>query len=201
MARAMAPDSSNLLVGLDPSLTAIDHPGAVVRQFVPKALFASALIGALVVANTMPALELTDGTSLDLSDVAAKLNLQGKGWVTSLSWLAGTASLLIFLLFPIAERFIRTLGASAFAIVTMVLPYYVNAHQTRIDENADSLGSGLLSTWILLGVAAVIPWCSLLWWNRQTPLFGRLWTKWMFLLPAVIWILSLTIFPLVYAFT
>src|SRR4051794_24409907 len=117
MARAMAPDTSSLLVGLDPSLTAIEQPEAVVRRFVPKALFAGALIATLIVANTMPALELNDGTSMDLSEVASKLNLLGKGWVTSLAWLAGTASLLIFLLFPITERFIRTLGASAFAIV------------------------------------------------------------------------------------
>jgi multiple sugar transport system permease protein len=47
----------------------------------------------------------------------------------------------------------------------------------------------------------VIPWLSLLVINRERSVLGRDWPKWLFLFPAIGWVLALTVFPLVYAFT
>ena len=48
-------------------------------------------------------------------------------------------------------------------------------------------------------VAAVLPWFNLLWWNRAKPVLGPAWQKWLFVGPAALWILALTVFPLAYA--
>ena len=170
-------------------------------EFLPRALFVGLMIGALLSANRVAALDLSDGSSLKLADVARKLNLSGRGWITSLSWLTGLAATGVFLLFPLTERFIRTFASSLLCLVTMILPYYVMTRDSSIDPDADGLGSGLTWMWVFVGLAAVVAWASLLWWNREDPVFGRFWLKWLFLLPAVIWILVMTIFPLVYAFT
>ena len=170
-------------------------------EFLPRALFVGLMIGALLSANRVAALDLSDGSSLKLADVARKLNLSGRGWITSLSWLTGLAATGVFLLFPLTERFIRTFASSLLCLVTMILPYYVMTRDSSIDPDADGLGSGLTWMWVFVGLAAVVPWASLLWWNREDPVFGRFWLMWLFLLPAVIWILVMTIFPLVYAFT
>jgi len=50
-------------------------------------------------------------------------------------------------------------------------------------------------------VAAVVPWVALLAWDRTRPVLGLRWEKWLFLLPAIVWVFALTVFPLIYAFS
>ena len=102
---------------------------------------------------------------------------------------------------PEAERFARTVGSSLGAIGAMALPYYVATNQTVIDPDASGLGSGMIAALICFGVAAIVPWISLLLLTQERPILGRGWSRWMFVGPAVLWILLLTIFPLVYALT
>jgi len=177
------------------------HRESAVRFWMPKLAAVLALVLGGVFANLLPAVNLADGAHLPLSDVNTEMTFAGNGWVTTLSWFAGAIGVISALVFPRSERFIQAVAMTGGSLVAMALPYYVVTRLSTFDEGATGLGRGLLLAWICFGIAAVLPWLGLLWWDRATPVLGRDWVKWVFLLPAVIWIVLFTVFPLVFAFT
>ena len=192
------------LVGLDPSLAVPEDTTELIRRWGPKALTVGALVLGGALAYGLPALNLTDGTTMSLNEVSEKLTFTrptSRGWVLPLSWFCGLFAIIVTLLMPEAERFARTVAGTFGALGAMVFPYYVQSRQSTIEENADRLGSGLIAATICFAVAAVMPWLGLLVFNRQHPVLGRGWSRWLFVGPAILWILMLTVFPLVYAFT
>jgi len=174
---------------------------SAIRWWAPKLATVLALVLGGLFANVLPAVNLADGAYLSLSDVNTTMTFSGNGWVTTLSWFAGAIGIISALVFPRSERFIQAIAGTGGALVAMALPYFVATRLSTFDESATGLGRGLLLAWICFGVAAVLPWLGLLWWNRATPVLGRDWVKWLFLLPAVIWIVVMTVFPLIFAFT
>jgi multiple sugar transport system permease protein len=191
------------LMGLDPSLVVPANTDELVRRWIPKGLTIGALILGGALAYGLPALNLSDGSSLSLNEVnkALTFSTPSRGWILPMSWFCGLFAVLVTLALPETERFARTIASSLGAIGAMVLPYYVASRQTKIDETAADLGSGQIAALICFGVAALVPWLGLLVINRQRPILERGWSRWLFVGPAILWILLLTIFPLVYAIT
>ena len=70
-----------------------------------------------------------------------------------------------------------------------------------VAPGAKGIGPGLLALAIGFGATVILPWLNLLWWNRMKPVLGPAWQKWIFVGPAALWILGLTVFPLAYAIT
>jgi multiple sugar transport system permease protein len=159
------------------------------------------MVAGVLLANLLPAVALQDGTGLPLSEVSAAITREGNGWVMTLVWLAGIIALLSVFVFPREERFIETVAISFGSLVVLVLPFYVSQNLAVIDPQAVGLGPGLLGLAATYLVAAVLPWFNLLWWNRTKPVLGPAWQKWLFVGPAALWILALTVFPLAYAIT
>lgn len=187
--------------GLDDSL--IDMlPGTVgLREWGARiGVFASLGLGWLL-ANRLPALELAGGGTLSLDEVTDRLTAQSNGWIFTLVWFAGILACVASVVFPPSERFAQVLSITVAGLATMVGPYYVWSQATDIDEAATGLGSGLVFAWVGCVLAIASGWAGVLWWNRVEPVFGRDWSKWMFLLPAMVWILGLTVFPLIFAIT
>jgi len=189
-------------------IPAVEVPRAVnveseesVRYWTPRIAIILTIVAGGILAYVLPAVKLEGGGTLSLQDANEKLTFQGDGWALALTWTGAVLAIVSTFVFPPTERFIRTVAISMASIVAMVFPAYVSQHLTKIDESATGLGSGLVGAWIAFAIAAVLPWCSLLWWNRQRPILNRDWPKWLFLLPAVAWILMLTVFPLIYAVT
>lgn len=174
---------------------------ASLRSWAPKFAVAAAIIAGGILTYTAPAVNLEGGETLDFATVSDKLTMTANGWVTTLSWFAGVLAIIAAFVFPQSERFVQTIAVTFGAVFAMTTPYFVSTHLSLIDENATGLGTGLIGAWIAFGVAAVVPWISLLWLNRAHSVFGRDWPKWLFLFPAIAWVLALTVFPLVYAFT
>jgi multiple sugar transport system permease protein len=171
------------------------------RDWASRAATIVALIIGGVLAYTLPAVTVQGGGNHGISEVTDAFTRQGTGWVLTLSWFSAVLAIISAVVFPRSERFIQAVAISAGAIVAMAFPYYVATHLTAMDPKADSLGSGMVGAWVAFAVAAAIPWLSLVWWNRATPVLERDWAKWLFLLPAIIWILLLTVFPLIYEIT
>jgi multiple sugar transport system permease protein len=171
-----------------------------VKAWAPKAAMVLAMAAGLVLANTLPAIS-TEGGGLPLSEVAAAITREGNGWVMTLAWLAGIIALLSVVAFPIEERFIQTVAISLGSLFVLVLPLYVSQNLTAIDPKATGLGPGLIGLAAAFLFTTVAPWLNLLWWNRMKPVLGPAWQKWLFVGPAVLWILGLTVFPLAYAIT
>jgi len=191
------------IVGLDPSLAVPGDTNEVLRQWGPKAITIAALVLGGVLAYGLPALKLTDGTTLSVGEVnkALTFTTPSRGWILPLSWFCGLFALLVTMVMPESERFARTVATSLGAIGAMSFPFYVATRQSTIDDKADSIGSGQIAAWICFGVALIVPWLALLWIDRHHPVLGFGWSRWLFVGPAVLWILLLTIFPLVYALT
>lgn len=191
------------LVGLDPSLTLPGDTGDLVRRWGPKAVIVGSILLGGALAYGLPAIQLNDGASLSVEEVNQVLTFStpSRGWILPLSWFCGIFAIVVTLAMPDAERFARTIAGSIGALGAMVLPFYILTRDTSIDENASGIGSGQIAAVICFTVAAVTPWVSLLVINRQHPVLGRGWSRWLFVGPAIIWILLLTVFPLVYAFT
>jgi multiple sugar transport system permease protein len=191
------------VVGLDPSLTLPGDTGELIRKWGPQVVTIGALVLGGALAYGLSALNLNDGTSMSVSEVNKVLTFStpSKGWFLPLSWFCALFAILVAFVMPEAERFARTVGSSLGAIGAMALPYYVATHQKSIDETASGVGAGMIAALICFAVAAVLPWISLLVINRERPLLGTGWSRWLFVGPAILWILLLTIFPLVYAFT
>ncbi len=154
----------------------------------------------VVLANTLAAVTL-DGGALPLSEVAAAITKEGNGWVMTLAWLSGIIALISVVAFPIEERFIQTVAISLGSLMVLVLPFYVSQNLTAIDPKALGLGPGLFGLAAAFIFTLVAPWLNLLWWNRMKPVLGPAWQKWIFVGPAALWILALTVFPLAYAIT
>ena len=193
--------SSGRIEGLDPSLEGMSDSTEILRRWAGRlAIFAALGIGWLM-ANWLPAIEMAGGESLSLDEVTDRMTAQGNGWVFSLVWFAGFLTVISAIVFPRSERFAQTLAVTLGGIVTMIGPYYVWSRIERIEPDATGLGSGLIAAWIGCALAVAAIWCQVLWWNRAHPVFGRDWSKWMFLFPAIIWILLMTAFPLIYAVT
>lgn len=163
------------------------------------AVVAAVLLGALLL-RSLSAVATPDG-SLDLARVGELLTVRGAGWVTTLSWLGGIIAVVSALAFPRSERFIQAVAITFGALAALALPLYVATHLAEIDEGVTGLGGGPLAAMLCFGAAAVLPWLGLLTWDRTNPILGRDWGKWLFILPAALWLFALTIFPLVYAFT
>ena len=199
----MAQTDTVLATAATGPLTAVrqEPAGISFRSWGPKLATALALLIGFGLANTLPAVNLADGSTLPLSDVAATINLTGNGWVMTLAWLAGIIALLAVFVFPPEERFIQTIAVSVGSLLVLVLPLYVSGNLAVIDKQAVGLGSGLIGIVATYVVAAALPWLNLLWWNRTRPLLGPAWQKWLFVGPAALWILALTVFPLAYAIT
>ena len=167
----------------------------------PRIAILVTMVAGVLLANLLPAVALQDGTGLPLSEVSAAITREGNGWVMTLVWLAGIIALLSVFVFPREERFIETVAISFGSLVVLVLPFYVSQNLAVIDPQAVGLGPGLLGLAATYLVAAVLPWVNLLWWNRTKPVLGPAWQKWLFIGPAALWILALTVFPLAYAIT
>ncbi len=172
-----------------------------IRTWGPRVLSVALMAIGFILANTQPALRMDDGSGMALSDLAFTITKAGAGWVMTMTWLAGVLSLIAVFAFPPQERFVGTIAASAGALLVLTLPWYVATHAQEIDANGQSLGLGLQGLAVSFVATAVVPWLSLLWWNRQTPVLGPHWEKWLFVGPAAVWILALTVFPLAYAIT
>lgn len=171
------------------------------RLFAVKVAIAGAVLAGVLLTRSLPAVELADGTTLGFGEANENLVLGGDGWVGTLGWFGAAIAIISAFAFPISERFAGTLAVTLGSVLAMVPAYFMRSHLTEVDETATGLGSGLISAWVLYGIAAVLPWISVLWLNRQRSVFGRNWVKWLFLMPAILWILALTVFPLIYAFT
>jgi multiple sugar transport system permease protein len=191
------------LAGLDPSLALPENTEEMVRRWLPKAGTLAALVLGGALAYSLPALKLSDGTTLSIGEVNKILTFAtpSKGWMLPLSWFCGLFAILVVLFMPESERFARSVGASLGAIGAMALPYYTATHQTGIDDSATDLGSGMIAALVCFAVAAVVPWIGLIFLTRERPILGRGWSRWLFVGPAVLWILLLTVFPLIYALT
>ena len=171
------------------------------REWWPKFAVGLAILMAQVMTYSQTAVKIDGGPNLSFHDVNEKLIFSANGWVATLGWFGAILAALSAFVFPESERFARSIAITAGSLVAMVPANFIRTHLDLIDENATGIGTGLILAWAFLGIAAVIPWLSVLWFNRQRPVFGRDWAKWLFLLPAIVWILALTIFPLIYAFT
>jgi len=154
-----------------------------------------------IFAYTLPAVWLEDGSSVSLADASTAITFKNAGWVVTLGWFALALAIIAAVVFPRTERFIQAMAVSSGSVAAMVIPYYISTHLTDVEETATGLGTGLVFAWICYGAAATLPWIGLYKWDRATPPLGRDWSKWLFLLPAATWLILLTVFPLVYAFT
>ena len=173
----------------------------VLQTWAPKAAILVAMAAGVVLANTLPAIALEGGGGVPLSDVAAAITKEGNGWVMTLVWLAGIIGLISVVVFPVEERFIQAVAISLGSLAVLILPIYVSQNLKAISPEGISLGPGLLGMVVAYVVSAVLPWPNLLWWNRMKPVLGPAWQKWIFVGPAALWILMLTVFPLAYAIT
>ena len=174
----------------------VTAPGA----WLTRILVAAALIAVALVASLAPAVLLVDG-SIGLGEIGTVLTIKGAGWVPTLGWLGGIIAFAAAFVFPRQERFIQGVTITLGSVAAMAIPAYVSANLATLQPEATGIGPGLTWSWALLGAAAILPWFGLLTWDRTRPLLGTGWWKWLFLLPAVLWVFALTIFPLVYAFT
>jgi multiple sugar transport system permease protein len=175
--------------------------GVSYRTWVPRVAILLAMGLGVLLANRLPAIALEGGAGVSLSEVAAAITQEGNGWVMTLVWLAGIIAVLAVFVFPPEERFIQTVAISFGSLVVLVLPFYVAQNLSMINPQAIGLGPGLLALIAAYLAAAVLPWLNLLWWNRMKPVLGPAWQKWLFVGPAALWILALTVFPLAYAVT
>ena len=199
----MAQTSTAVATAAPSSLSAVrpEPTRLMFRTWGPKIAILLTMATGVLLANLLPAVALEGGAGLALSEVAAAITQEGNGWVMTLVWLAGIIALLSVFVFPRDERFIETVAISLGSIVVLVLPLYVSQNLTVISPQAVGLGPGLLGLVVTYVVAAGLPWLNLLWWNRTKPVLGPAWQKWVFVGPAVLWILALTVFPLAYAIT
>lgn len=171
------------------------------RGWVPFIAVLVALIAGGAFAYALPAVRVDGGDSLGLSEVGDRLVRSGNGWLVTMSWFGVIVAAISAVTFPHTERFIQSVAITAGSIAAMSVPIYVVTHLSVADEDASSLGSGLTLAWLSFALAAVIPWAALVFWFKDRHRLGRGWWKWLFLLPAVIWVFLLTVFPLIYAFS
>lgn len=169
------------------------------RKRLTRIAIVACLVAGFLCANFLPAIRMADGSGMPLSEVAEKITKLGDGWIMVLAWLTGIIALICSLVFPRSERFIETLAVSAASLGALSLPLYIHRSLDEIDKGAAGLGPGMWGMIACFILAAVLAWGALLIWNRQEPVLGHDWGKWIFLLPAVVWILGLTVFPLAYA--
>ncbi len=158
-----------------------------------------AVLGAAALALLLPAV-LQPDEPMGFGQVGTLLTIRGIGWVPTLTWFGGAVALLAAFVFPREERFIQAVTVTFGSVAAMAVPAYLAANLANLEPEA-TFGSGLTWSWALLGIAAVAPWAGILTWDRQRPLLGVGWWKWLFVLPAIIWVFALTVFPLIYAFT
>lgn len=171
------------------------------RTWAPRGIVVLLMAIGFILANTQLALRFEDGSGLPLSEVAFIITKAGAGWVMTMTWLAGILSVIAVFVFPPQERFVGAVAASLSSLLVLTLPWYVATHVKDIDSKGVAIGPGLLALAACFLATAVIPWLNLLWWNRQTPVLGPQWEKWLFVGPAALWVLALTVFPLAFAIT
>ncbi|MEZ4506333.1 MAG: sugar ABC transporter permease [Thermomicrobiales bacterium] len=174
--------------------------GSGARYWIPRLLTVAAIVIGGALAYTLAAVELVDGSTLTLKEVSNKFTFKGDGWVLTLSWFGAIVAILAALLLPHSERIVHCLGVTFGALLAMAFPLFTHRNLTLVDEDASKLGPGLIGALICFAIAAVIPWITLFI-NREQRLLGNDYAKWLFVLPAVAWLLLLTAFPLAYAIT
>jgi multiple sugar transport system permease protein len=177
-----------------------DFPGDVKAARVTQGLIILSLVGAVVVSRILPAASGPDG-AIELAQLSEVMTAKGAGWVPTLSWFGVIVALIAAFAFPREERFIQAVTISLGSIAAMAMPAYVSANLTTLEPTAERLGPGLIAGWLLLATAAVLPWAGIILLNGARSRLGPDWWKWLFLLPASLWIFFLTVFPLAYAFT
>ncbi len=170
------------------------------RYWLPRLLTVALIAIGGYLAYTLANVQLADGSTLSLGEVSKKFTFKGNGWVLALSWFGALVAIAAALLIPHAERLVHCLGVTFGSLLAMAFPLYTYRHLTAVDEDATSLGSGLIAALVFFAAAAVIPWIFIFI-NREKRLFGHDYVKWLFVLPAVTWLLLLTAFPLAYAVT
>ena len=171
------------------------------RGWIPSLAVLVLLVAGGIFAYALPAVSLDGGGSVGLSEVGDTLVRSGNGWLVTMSWFGVIVAAVSSITFPHTERFIQSVAISAGAIAAMSTPLYVVTNLSVADEDAARLGSGLLLAWLTFAIAAMIPWLAIRFWFHDRHPLGRGWWKWLFLLPAVIWVFLLTVFPLIYAFS
>jgi len=175
--------------------------GSGSRYWLPRLLAVALVVLGGVLAYTLGNVKLADGSSLSLGEVSKKFTFKGDGWVLTLSWFGALVGLLSALLIPHAERLVHCLGVTFGALFAMSFPLFTQRNLSLVNEDATKLDTGLVGALVCFAVAAVIPWVFVLFINREKSLFGHDYIKWIFVLPAVAWLLLLTAFPLAYAIT
>ena len=178
----------------------VSTEGNVRAARLTQILIAAALIGAAIVALILPAVIGPD-ISVGLTELNETLTLKGAGWVPTLSWFGVIIALIGTFAFPREERFIQAVTISLGSLAAMVTPAFTRANLETLVPGATAIGPGLIVGWLLLGTAAILPWAGIFVWDRSKSRLGPMWWKWLFLLPATLWISLLTIFPLAYALT
>lgn len=171
------------------------------RLWAPRFAMVGLLGLGLIFAHIFSAVDVSDGGGIGITDTNRRITFQGDGWVMTLTWFGALLALIAATVFPYAERFAQSLAVTFGSILALAFPFYVWRNLETVDEAAAGVGAGLILAAICFLGAAIFPWVNVLLINRATPVFGRDWSKWLFILPAVVWILLLTVFPLAYAIT
>lgn len=174
--------------------------GSGLRYWLPRFLTVALIAIGGILAYTRPAVVLAGDATFTLKEVSQKLTFKGDGWVLTLSWFGAIVAILAALLLPHSERIVHCLGVTFGALLAMAFPLFVRRNLTLVDEDATKIGSGLVAALVCFAIAAVIPWVTLFI-NREQRVFGSDYAKWLFVLPAVAWLLLMTAFPLAYAVT
>jgi multiple sugar transport system permease protein len=199
--------NQSIPLGTDTELPAVSHRsadtslyGSGPRYWFPRLLTVAFIAIGGILAYTRGAVELADGSTLTLQEVSQKLTFKGDGWVLTLSWFGAVVAILAAMLLPHSERIVHCLGVTFGALLAMAFPLFTRRNLTLVDEDATGIGPGLIAALICFAIAAVIPWGTLFI-NRERKILGSDYAKWLFVLPAVAWLLLLTAFPLAYAIT
>ena len=175
--------------------------GSGTRYWLPRLLAVAFIALGGYLAYTLGNVQLADGTSLSLAEVSKKFTFKGDGWVLTLSWFGALVAIAAALLIPHAERLVHCLGVTFGALLAMAFPLFTQQHLSMVADDATKLDTGLIGALVCFAIAAAIPWVFVLFINREKPVFGRDYVKWLFVLPAVTWLLLLTAFPLAYSIT
>lgn len=196
---SLGPESEVRPVSLRPADRSLYGSGS--RYWLPRILTVALIAIGGYLAYTLANVQLADGSTLSLAEVSKKFTFKGDGWVLTLSWFGAIVAIAAALLIPHAERLVHCLGVTLGALLAMAFPLFTRRNLAIVNEDATKLGTGLVAALVFFALAAIVPWVFVLFINREKQVFGHDYVKWLFVLPAVTWLLLLTAFPLAYAIT